>query len=94
MKKGIIILTVLSIIVAIVLIVLFVQKGNIENKLQQNTTVSEIENPSEKEEINQLEVVSVRSEFLLVENCIKTFYQNYAAINSSGEQLELSLIHI
>ncbi len=88
MKKGIIILTVLSIIVAIVLIVLFVQKGNIENKLQQNTTVSEIENPSEKEEINQLEVVSVRSEFLLVENCIKTFYQNYAAINSSGEQLE------
>lgn len=88
MKKGIIILAVLSILVAIVLVVLFVQKGNIENKLQEGTTVNEIENPSEKEEINQLKIISVRSEFLLVENCIKTFYQNYAAINSSGEQLE------
>ena len=44
MKKGIIILTILSILIVIILVILFFQKDNIENKLQQNTTVSEIEN--------------------------------------------------
>lgn len=89
MKKGIIILAVLCILVAIILVVLFVQRDNIQTGLRENDpAINEIEDPSETEEINNLKVVSARNEFLLVENCVKIFYQNYAAFNSSGNEPE------
>ncbi|MCI9246447.1 MAG: hypothetical protein HFJ30_04910 [Clostridia bacterium] len=89
MKKGIIILTILMILVAITLVILLVQKNNIENKRQDgNSIISEIENPSEPEKLNQLKAVLARSEFLAVENCVKTFYQNYTSFNQLGEQPE------
>ena len=89
MKKGIIALVVLSILVGVILIILLMQKDKIEGKFETNNPdVNEIENPSTEEVLHQLKMVSTRSEFLLVENCVKTFYKNYVAFNSSGNEPE------